>query len=339
MDESAKGDLIRSFFTYRDSRPEVGHAGVALGRMRAFEVFSIMSEWDLANWDSIGPASHFLLGLVDASNAGPSECKGKEPWDCFRRLIREKAREEAWSADDLASTIALTTVIEHPRLVQPPQLRQGWQPPDTLRGMPDPLDKEKTTKFIQLHPDKFLDILEDGDLEDKIKVLMVLAHCEAIDLVDPVLAVRLMGASHYSIHNIVGRAISDGRIALSPIQLEYCARCIGWTATNRALHWMRTNPRPEYRPTLRKLLLDGRHLFQQNLYIAITENEAVQCADVLRSFLETEHYAIRFNAAVTLFSLGDDSVLPLLQELLQTRRSCSSCLSSTWTKKAMATLE
>ena len=70
-------------------------------------------------------------------------------------------------------------------------------------------------------------------------------------------------------------------------------------------------------------------------YRAIIETEAAECADLLRAYLEGEHYALRFNAAVTLVHLGDEAGAATLRKLGPNRQACSGCLSSHFTDEAL----
>ena len=87
------------------------------------------------------------------------------------------------------------------------------------------------------------------------------------------------------------------------------------------------------------MLFAGRHLFDKTLFKAIIETEATECVDLLRSYLENEHFALRVNAAVTLIHLGDEAGESVLAELQPNRRGCSQCIGKNYIQDALNAIE
>ena len=99
------------------------------------------------------------------------------------------------------------------------------------------------------------------------------------------------------------------------------------------------HPKPEFRRIVARILREERHLFDETLFKAIIETEAADCVDLLRAYLDDEHFALRFNAAVTLVHLDEDAGRATLAELIPHMRWCSECIRREYREAALEQME
>jgi len=286
----------------------------------------------------VSKASEMIMGLADRPRGIQDDCRGSDIWDCLRESLRKTARRERWSEREVGLAYQLADAVElGPRPQSYNGLNHPWSPPKTLSDMPDPLDKELTSAYLERNYERCRQVLRDGSIEDQFKVLQAARHCRT-NILDDDLAIRLLTGPDGMVRGRVFFALSGGDLTLSVEGMERWALSGDFQSTRSALNYIFRNPKPEYAPIVTKVLYQGRHLFDETLFQAIIETKATGCADLLRAYLENEHFALRFNGAVTLVHLGDEAGKVALAELEPNLRGCSQCLGHDYTQAALEQL-
>lgn len=334
QDQSAKAALIRSLNYYSDDHLHTGVVAYALGRIRAFDLIPGL----LAEISQIYPwaiAASFVRGLADRPFAGEDGCRGSAYYGCLRVSLRETAAHERWGREDMRLANELADAVEHPPHVRNPHnIYDAWSPPEALGDMPDPLDTEATSAYLERNRERCRQVLRDGSVEDQSKVLQAARHSKT-NILDADLALTFLNGPEWTTRGQVVSALNAGELSLSVEDLEHWALSGDFTSTRSALNYFFRHPKPEYAPIVTKILHQGRHLFDDTLFKAVIETRATGCADLLRAYLENEHFSLRFNAAVTLVHLGDDRGRAGLAELEPYLRGCSACLRGDYRQKVL----
>ena len=337
-DESAKADLIR-LLSYYSGDSTVNGVAYALGRMRAFELIPSLLEKDLSDSHELVKAVDMVWGLVDYPRHGQGDCRGDARRDCMRDRLHETARRERWSREQLQLATKLLDAVEPlPKMRQFFHFEDVWTPPKALPDMPDPLDKEAMSAYLRRNTERCRQIIREGSAEDRFKILKVAWHLR-INILDSELAVELLVDPDWMVRNAVLTASGGEELTFTPSQIGRWTLTGAYQSTRRALAYITGHPKPEYAPIVTKVLFGGRHLFDETLFRAIIETEATECVDLLRSYLDNEHFALRLNAAVTLILLGDEAGESILAKLEPNLRGRSECIRSSYIQDALKTIE
>ncbi|MCH7885593.1 MAG: hypothetical protein IIC01_10120 [Planctomycetes bacterium] len=338
-DESAKADLIRSLSYYSDDS-YVNGVAYALGRIRAFDVVQSLLEKDFSDMNTLSEAIYMFWGLADIPLGGPGgDCRGDARRDCMHDKLHKTARRERWPHEQLQLAAELLDAVEPiPKTRQFFHFEDTWTPPKALPDMPDPLDKEAITVYLRRNVERCRQIIREGSAEDKFKILKVAWHAQ-VNLVDSELAVELLVDPDWMVRNAVLISSDGEELSFTPSQIGRWTLTGGYESTRRALVYITGHPKPEYAPIVTKVLFGGRHLFDEILFRAIIETDATECVDLLRSYLENEHFALRVNAAVTLIHLGVEAGESVLAELQPNLRCCSECMQSSYIQDALNAIE
>ncbi len=326
-DPSAKAELVRSakYNVTHDTRS--GLQGFALGRLRAFDMIPHAIE-GLSTLDGFIYANALLYGFGDHCSFGASEsrCSGEARWDCLREDLQERAAAERWAPPDRKLVFELFERAQHqPSSTNYEGLHGRWSPPEAMADMPDPLDKEATSAYLEQNRDRCKKLLTTGSDIDKRKLLDVAERCKVNLLDDEVARAFLKGTNEFLAGRVIS-ALRAGRLTMTTRQIEEWALTGDYRSMRQALIYIAYNPKPEYAPLITRIFHAGHHLFDELLFRAIIETEAVECTNLLRAYLDGEHYALRYKAAVTLVHFGDEAGAGALRELEPNRKGCSRCL-------------
>jgi hypothetical protein len=219
-----------------------------------------------------------------------------------------------------------------------PNLYRDWSPPDALADMPDPLDTDATSSYLIHNRERCREVLRGGDRQDQLKVLNAAAHCQT-NILDGDLAIRLLTGSDILVRGRAGFVFRDEDFSLTDSQVWRWAFSGDFLSTRMALRYIHRHPKPEFRRIVARILREERHLFDEDLFKAIIATEARDCVDLLRAYLEDEHFALRFNAAVTLVHLDEDAGRATLAELIPHMQWCSECIRREYRQAALERLE
>ncbi len=338
-DPSAKADLVRSLSYYDRDHNHNYMVAYALGRARAFDLIPTLLEDAALGVDTLFKSSELIMGLADYLRGGNDRCRGRESWDCLRDALRETAVREDWSKEELRLAQQLADTLEHhPPFPTYPSSHDPWVPPSDLADMPDPLDTDAVSTYFKRNHERCRDVLRNGSAGDRLKVIQAMRRSKA-NVLDGELAVSLLTDPDQMLRGRVSFALSDGTLTLTVGEIEQWAITGDSQTTRSALQYISRHPKPEYVPIVTKVLHGSRHLFDKQLYEAIIETNATGCADLLRAYLENEHFALRVNAAITLVHLGDESGAAALAELQPRLRSCSQCIGGDYLEVAVAQLK
>jgi HEAT repeat protein len=333
-DQSAKAALIRSLNYYHEDHMHFDKVAYALGRMRAFDLIPGL----LAEISQIDPwtiAAYFVWGLADRPWGGEDGCRGSAYYGCLRVSLRETAARERWSRENVRLVDELADAVEHPPHVRDHySIYDSWSPPAALPDMPDPLNTEATSFYLERNHERCQQVLRDGPVEDQDKVLQAARH-NKVNILDADLALTFLNGPDWTTRGQVLSALSGGELTLSIEEIKRWALPGNFVSTRSALNYFFRHPKPEYAPIVTKILYQGRYLFEETLFKAIIETNAIGCADLLRAYLENEHFTLRFNAAVALVHLGDDRGRIVLAELEPDRRGCSGCIGGDYVRTAL----
>lgn len=337
-DESVKADLVLAFAVYSRAHSFGHRIAYALGRIRAFDVAASILERDFDDRD-VTDAWAMLAGLSDRSFGVQDDCRRGEHWNCIRRSLREVAKREQWTSSEVELADELVTTCVN---WKNPRTRyhigsipvQAWSPPASLLDMPDPLDKEATAKYLKKNVERCRGVLHDGSGEDQSKVLQAARHC-GMNILDRDMTVKLLVGSDWRVRNLAHSAVKNGQVELTVSDMERWALTGNFQSTRMAIGYIRRHPKPDYAPIVTKVFLRGRHLFVETLFEAIIETKATGCSDLLRAYLENEHYTLRMNAAITLIHLEDDAGRTIMAELEPYLRNCTECIGGDYRQEAL----
>jgi len=342
QDESVKADVVGAVTEYSGTTQYHQRVGYALGRLRAFDMVASVLERDLADVDIHFFAAEMLCGLSDFDLDKQDDCPRGEQDNCLGQSLWDVAQREGWTASERELARELLAAFKNREQSQDRYClnwypARPWFPPDSLPDMPDPLDKEATRAYLEKNEKRWRRVFEEGSYEDMNKVLVAAQNCE-MQILDNELAVRLLTKPDWVLNNHASYAMRKGEVTLTTRDIERWALTGGFESTRRAIAYIAGHPKPEYAPIVTKVFLRGRHLFVDVLFKAIIKTNATGCTDLLRAYLENEHYALRLNAAVTLIHLGDDAGKAVLAELRTNWQSCTRCLGGEFLQEAIEQL-
>ena len=204
--------------------------------------------------------------------------------------------------------------------------------------MPDPLDTDATSNYLIHNRERCREILRTGDRQDQLKVLQAAAHCRT-NILDGSLAIRLLTGPDMMVRGRAGFVFRDEEFLLTDSEVWRWAFSGDFQSTRAALVYICRHPKPEFTRIVARILREERHLFDETLFKAIIATEARDCVDLLRAYLEDEHFALRFNAAVTLVHLDEDAGRATLEELVPNMQWCTECIGREYRQAALEQLE
>lgn len=282
---------------------------MALARLRAFEIIPELignTEPHFAKHARIG----FLVGLLIED----LERERIEQMDAFLAQtpsrIDQLARQEAWNDGQRNEVLRLAAAVQHDAaelvaVLMTWNTAEMWHPPASLPQMPDPLDRERTRRFLEQNYEQAIAALKAAPRSERITIIQALEQAKLsipadmlVDfLLDPSLTLRSAAA----------RILRSADVQLTAARVRRWALTGDHSATTQALRYIHEHARRGDAATVVEVFNRGSHLFDENLFKSIIVTGARACLEPLRTMLQHEHIDLRRRAAITLAFFHDDA--------------------------------
>ena len=281
----------------------------ALGRLRSFSMIKPVLNGEFR---SIASTVKYPDSLLRGFLGEPIRvnnrygCSWDGWWEQLSRRLDAVANQEQWSNEQLEFARELlntyrTRMID---LKNPANNGFGWVPPTHLPDMPNPLFVDAAAAYLENHRDECLQLLRGGEDTERYKILKA-ARDVGVNFLDNKMTIDLLHSRSSSVASVMHTALRNGDISFSPEEVRQWALDGHHSSARTALAFMARKPNPDYVPIIIEVFNRGWHLYEPELYRAITANRVTQLVEPLRKYTEHQPLKLREMALTTLDRLGD----------------------------------